>query len=91
MGCCSGATVDKSGDIQTLDVNALRKRMTPQQLALVIKVQANIRGFITRKKIMQMQYNAGMHGYVPDNEMNDYDNPKVAVSKHTFDLFYFTI
>jgi NADPH-dependent curcumin reductase CurA len=86
MGCCTGSTVDKSGDIQTLDVNQLRKRMTPKELALIIKVQANIRGFIARKQIRQMQYNAGMAGYVHDGEMNDYDNPKVAVSTLPFSL-----
>lgn len=33
---------------------------------MIIKVQANIRGFLTRKKIRTMQYNAGMGmgGYV---------------------------
>lgn len=53
--------------------------MTARQLALIIKVQANMRGFITRKKIRQMQYNAGMGGYMHEGE-NDYDNAKVAVS-----------
>lgn len=77
MGCCSGATVDHTGDIKTLDATQLKSRMTARQLALIIKVQANIRGFITRKKIRQMQYNAGMGGYIHDGEINDYDNPKV--------------
>ena len=86
MGCCGNSTVDHSGDMQALDANQLRKRMTARQLALIIKVQANIRGFITRKKIRQMQYNAGMGGHVHDGEMNDYDNPKVAVSNTTLYL-----
>lgn len=84
MGCCGNSTVDKSGDIQTLDANQLKKRMTARQLALIIKVQATMRGFLTRKKIRQMQYNAGMGGYIHEGE-NDYDNAKVAVS--TFDSF----
>ena len=79
MGCCGNSTVDKTGDIQHLDANALRKKMTARQLALLIKVQANMRGFLTRKKIRQMQYNAGMAGFVHEGE-NDYDNQKVAVS-----------
>jgi NADPH-dependent curcumin reductase CurA len=54
--------------------------MSLKQIALLIKVQANVRGFLTRKKIRQMQYNAGMGGYVHDGEINDYDNPKVQVS-----------
>jgi len=58
--------------------------MTARDLALIIKVQANIRGFLARKQIRQMQYNAGMAGYVHDGEMNDYDNPKVAVSTLSF-------
>ena len=28
MGCCSGATVDVSGDIKTLDATQLKSRMT---------------------------------------------------------------
>jgi hypothetical protein len=75
--CCSNSTVDTLGDIKTLDQASLKARMNPSQLALLIKVQANIRGFLTRKRIRQMQYNAGMGGYVHDGEMNDYDNPKV--------------
>lgn len=46
-------------------------------MALIIKVQANIRGYITRKRIRHMQYNAGMGGYVNDDGTQDYDNPKV--------------
>lgn len=80
--CCSGQTVDGGGDIKTLDHQGLSKRLTTNQLALVIKVQANIRGFLTRKKIRTMQYNAGMGmgGYVygEDGElMQDYENAKV--------------
>ena len=85
-GCCSSHTVDPKSDINTLDPSELKARMTAKQLALIIKVQANIRGFITRKRIRHMQYNAGMGGYVHDNEVNDYDNPKVQVSltQHRF-------
>ena len=84
--CCSNSTVDHTSDMQTLDANQLRKRMTMRQMAMIIKVQANIRGFITRKKIRQMQYNAGMAGYIHDGEINDYDNAKVAVS-HSHSLY----
>jgi hypothetical protein len=81
--CCSGSTVDPHGDIKTLDAAQLKARLTVEQLALVIKVQANIRGYITRKRIRHMQYNAGMGGYVHEDGANDYDNPKVQVSiKH---------
>ena len=51
-------------------------------MALIIKVQANIRGYITRKRIRHMQYNAGMGGYVNDDGTQDYDNPKVQVSRN---------
>jgi len=54
--------------------------MTAKELALLIKVQANIRGFITRKRIRHMQYNAGMGGYIAVDGIQDYDNPKVQVS-----------
>lgn len=56
--------------------------MTARQMALLIKIQANIRGYLTRKRIRTMQINAGigMGGYVynEDGEIQqDYDNPKV--------------
>ena len=83
--CCSGQTVDNQGDIQTLDHQQLAKRLTASQLALVIKVQAHMRGFLTRKRIRAVHYNAGMGmgGFVygEDGEIQqDYDNPKVQVS-----------
>lgn len=81
--CCSNSTVDPSGDMKTLDAAQLRARMSPQQLALLIKVQANIRGYITRKRIRHMQYNAGMGDYVHEEGVQDYDNQKVQVSKNT--------
>lgn len=49
--CCSGQTVDNARDIKTLDNNHLSRRMTMEQLALIIKVQATVRGYLTRKKI----------------------------------------
>ena len=84
MGCCSSHTVDPSTDIKTLDANQLRQRVTPHQLAMIIKVQAHIRGLLTRKNIRHMQYNAGMGGYMHGDEADDYDNPKVQVSLTNF-------
>mgnify|MGYP001088894396 FL=1 len=52
--------------MQTLGNNrgkAHTANYTMQQLALIVKVQANFRGFLARKKIRGMQYNAGMGGY----------------------------
>jgi|TARA_B110000285_G_C14882599_1_gene494648 hypothetical protein len=46
-------------------------------LALIIKVQANFRGFLARKKIRGMQYNAGMGGFNYEDGQQDYDNQKV--------------
>ena len=83
--CCSGQTVDPNGDIKTLDNQHLERKMTASQLAMIIKVQAVFRGYLTRKRIRTMQYNAGMGmgGFVygEDGEIHqDYDNPKVQVS-----------
>lgn len=79
--CCSNSTVDTTGDIKTLDQAQLQARITPKQLMYLIKVQARIRGFLTRKKIRNMHYNAGMGQYINDPELQDYDNPKVQVSQ----------
>ncbi len=79
--CCSGSTVDNAGDIKTLDSHQLKKKLTAQQLALLIKAQANIRGYLTRKKIRTMQFNPGMPMDYNDGEVQqDYDNAKVQVS-----------
>jgi len=88
--CCSGSTIDRSSDIKTLDAAQLRATMTPTQMALIIKVQAYIRGYITRKRIRHMKYTAGMAAYVYEDGINDYDNPKVQVSikKHIKTNFY---
>ena len=54
-----------------------------EQLALIVKVQATIRGYLTRKKVRIVQMNMGMgaHYYDPEVQVNeDYDNPKVQVS-----------
>ena len=80
--CCSGQTVDNARDIKTLDHNELSRRVTLEQLALVIKVQATIRGYLTRKKIRVAQMNMGIYQYDPNGGevQDDYDNAKVQVS-----------
>lgn len=41
-------------------------------------MQANIRGYITRKKIRAMQFMPGMADYQYNDDLQqDYDNPKV--------------
>lgn len=74
--CCSNSTIDH-GDIKTPDHQQLGKVITASQLALLIKVQANVRGYLTRKRIRTMQYTAGMGGYNYNEDQQDYDNPKV--------------
>ena len=59
--CCSDGTVDKGADMQTLGKG--RANYTMKELALIVKVQSNFRGFLARKKLRGMQYNAGMGGY----------------------------
>ena len=77
--CCSNSTVDNAGDIKTLDQLQLSKRYSQRQLYMITKVQALIRGFLTRKRIRTMHYNVGMGVmYNEDGEIQqDYDNPKV--------------
>lgn len=63
--CCSGQTVDGEGDIKTLDNVHLNRRLTAYQMAMLIKVQAVVRGFLTRKRIRVDYYNnMGMGGFV---------------------------
>lgn len=54
--CCTKDTIDQGDNINTLnahtaDINTLAGRMTAQQMALLIKIQARIRGLLTRKKV----------------------------------------
>lgn len=64
------------------------------ELALIIKVQAVVRGFLARKNVRTMYYNAGMgsgqYAYNEDGELQqDYDNPKVQeIREHLNDFDY---
>ena len=53
-------------------------------MALLIKVQANIRGYITRKNIKSKNYNRGMGGHQLDDDgeviQKNYDNRAVKIS-----------
>lgn len=55
--------------------------LTMEELALVIKIQARIRGFLTRKKISAFKVSAGFGAhnfYGADGQiLQNYDNPKV--------------
>lgn len=59
MGCCSNQNVE--GGIETPQGDLQRKmnNLTMEELALVIKIQARIRGFLTRKKISAFKVSAG--------------------------------
>lgn len=62
----------------------LAKKMTPQQLAMLIKVQARIRGMITRNKVRGVK-NIGLMSNmrivgVDGQIIKNYDNEKVQVS-----------
>lgn len=73
--CCSDQNIDHSGDIKTLqgyqnaNLKANSMQVTAGQLACIIKVQAVMRGFITRKNLRAhaANYNMGMPG-------NQYDD-----------------
>ena len=74
--CCSADTVGTDGDIQTLTGH--NTKITPQQLVMIIKVQARIRGLLARRRVKTIKMNAGMGGYQYDGEVvQDYDNQKV--------------
>ena len=51
--------------------------MTPNQLALLIKVQARWRGMLARRKIKNAMYSGGMAGMHFEEGQQDYDNAKV--------------
>ena len=63
--CCSGQTVDNNnvyGTVQTLNTAELSRKFSARQLACLIRVQAVIRGYLTRKKIRVLQYDQGLMG-----------------------------
>ena len=94
--CCSKSTNDQQTELKTLDTVGLQKRFTMRQIQLIIKIQANFRGMMTRKKVRNMQYQMGRSGMgvggnfgqmLAENGdiMQDYNNEKVQVStKHIF-------
>jgi hypothetical protein len=65
--CCSADTVGENGDIQTLGGGS--HKLTATQLAMIIKVQARIRGLLARRRVKQIKINAGMGNYQYDGEM----------------------
>ena len=62
--CCSGDMVDNTPGYgaATLNTAELSRRVTVKQMACLIKVQAVIRGYLTRKKIRVLQYDQGIMG-----------------------------
>ena len=85
--CCSNYNVDPSNDIHSNQFAGgggsygQQNQMNAYQLAMLIKVQAVIRGYLTRKMIRTMQYNTGALGdrynAEYDENQNNYDNAKV--------------
>jgi len=70
--CCGSSTVDTTGDIKSgLDNQHLSKRMDARQLSMLIKCQAVIRGFLTRKKLRMSNYNVGIAAMNQNYEMDD--------------------
>ena len=75
--CCSDGTVDRGGDMNHLAGHKISTNYTMAQLALIVKVQSQFRGFLARKKIRAMQVNAGMDRFHYEEGQQDYDNEKV--------------
>lgn len=49
--CCSGDTVDVKGNIENkVDVDMHGKQLSEREIVLLVRVQAGIRGHLTRKK-----------------------------------------
>jgi hypothetical protein len=49
--CCSADTVDTKGDIENKsNVDLHGKQLTEKEIVLLVRVQAGIRGHLTRKK-----------------------------------------
>ena len=82
--CCSANTMNEEGEAITK--GDLAKKMTPTQLAMLIKVQARIRGMLTRNKVRGMKSNGFMSNMriigVDGQIIKNYDNEKVQVSSY---------
>ena len=87
--CCTKDTIDGENG-ETLggrhnnfyDTQITASKMTARQLALIIKVQARVRGLITRNKIRQSRGDGNMlnnpdYGQMEMGMAQDYENPKV--------------
>lgn len=87
--CCTKDTIDGENG-ETLggrhnnfyDTQITASKMTARQLALIIKVQARVRGLITRNKIRQSRGYGNMlnnpdYGQMEMGMAQDYENPKV--------------
>lgn len=89
MACCGKSEID-SNDIKTNDFTKhLQKLHGSDKISLIIRIQANFRGFLARKRVQRMRetmgYNnpgmAGRFHMSPDGQAN-YENPDVIVRIH---------
>lgn len=92
--CCSGGNNDKLNELatrypangQTLD----GKHYTLEQLIVIVRMQAAMRGWIARKRVQELRqqiFQPGM-GYHHQDGREDYDNVNVQVSLSEILTFY---
>ena len=79
--CCSNQNTDGNLDVPHGDLSRKIDNLSMKDVALIIKIQAHIRGFLTRKKIRAYQYTAGIGSHQFYNQdgniYQNYDNEKV--------------
>lgn len=87
--CCSKPSNDQTSELKTLDGASLQNRFTWRQIQLIIRVQARIRGYLSRRKVvafktrtggMGMSGNFGQRMSSNGEIIQDYNNEKVLVS-----------
>ena len=82
--CCSQNQTTDGVEVPHSDISKRISNLSMEELALIIKIQARIRGFLTRKKIRQFQLTSGIGSHqfynADGNILQNYDNEKVKVS-----------
>jgi hypothetical protein len=96
MGCCSNQTIEKGVETPVGDLSRKINNLTLDEIALLIKVQSRVRGFLTRRKIntfkISVGFGTGTHNfYGADGQiLQNYDNPKVQEIRNELGEFDFS-
>ena len=93
--CCSNQKTEGGVEVPQGDLSRKVNELTMEQIALIIMVQAHIRGFLARKQVNLFRAGSGMgqHQFynIDGQILQNYDNPKVQEIRQELGDFDFNV